>query len=540
MAACLSLVFAAAHGACLKGPPIKWTPPPAPGAWPRFLFHFRGAHGDFRLQEVRAVAEMLGFASQLELQALPHLSESASSRPAACSTQQYARIDGGDVGPSVFQWVSLPDASAAAAVASRCVLVRAAYDVWAHACFDGEGEPPSSRGRWEWLASAVCESGEAQRDRMLAPLGEESWKLELLTFGVHKPYSLAAKVALFELFHELLVGLPGEVELASPRHVITLLEDRAHPTALGPASGGLPPIEWEGWQGVDASGAPHEATGHSSRLFVGRRLSRGAGSLLAAFSLSSRRFVGRTSLPADLAFLMANSARVRRGSLVLDPFCGTASTLLSCARFGACVVGVDIDARTLGCVEAEGGGRAERGVYANFEQAGLPPPVELIVSDAGLLLHDQILTDGRYYEFDAIVTDPPYGLLEGLGALYVPLSLRIETLMAIAAHRLRVGGLLVFLLPVPAEDKEPTLPHSDCMELVSLSRQPMTLRIHRYLVTMRKTTRPSDNDIRAPSCAETPSELQKMASPWERWWESLGQDRATIDSINSKASTNTA
>ena len=39
-------------------------------------------------------------------------------------------------------------------------------------------------------------------------------------------------------------------------------------------------------------------------------------------------------------------AHVQPSSVVLDPFCGTASTLLSCARFGAAVVGIDIDGRT--------------------------------------------------------------------------------------------------------------------------------------------------------------------------------------------------
>ena len=38
----------------------------------------------------------------------------------------------------------------------------------------------------------------------------------------------------------------------------------------------------------------------------------------------------------------AAQARVVPGSLVLDPFCGTASTLLSCAELGASVVGIEV------------------------------------------------------------------------------------------------------------------------------------------------------------------------------------------------------
>ncbi|KAL3914222.1 MAG: hypothetical protein SGPRY_007700 [Prymnesium sp.] len=89
------------------------------------------------------------------------------------------------------------------------------------------------------------------------------------------------------------------------------------------------------------------------------------GDLLTHFSLGSRRFIGRTSLPAEFSFLMANQAHVGEKSLVLDPFCGTGSTLLSCAKFGARVVGVDIDERTFGLESEEG---APCGVETNFLQ----------------------------------------------------------------------------------------------------------------------------------------------------------------------------
>lgn len=61
----------------------------------------------------------------------------------------------------------------------------------------------------------------------------------------------------------------------------------------------------------------------------------------------------------------ALQAHVGEKSLVLDPFCGTGSTLLSCAKFGARVVGVDIDERTFGLESEEG---APCGVETNFLQ----------------------------------------------------------------------------------------------------------------------------------------------------------------------------
>jgi tRNA G10 N-methylase Trm11 len=193
-----------------------------------------------------------------------------------------------------------------------------------------------------------------------------------------------------------------------------------------------------------------------------------------------------------VAFLMANQARVGAGSLVLDPFCGSASTLLSCARFGAATVGVDISEAELG------------GVAHNFEQLGLPPPELLLTADAAGLVDGTVLgapPGSRYASFDAVVTDPPYGIMEGLGALYVPLPQRVRLVLQIAAARLRVGGRLVFLLPVPAEATRPPLPDLDCLRLEGTSRQPISLRMHRLLVTMVKVRPPSTRDLGA-ACAE--------------------------------------
>ena len=40
--------------------------------------------------------------------------------------------------------------------------------------------------------------------------------------------------------------------------------------------------------------------------------------------------------------------------------------------------------------------------------------------------------------FDAIVTDPPYGLMEGLGAQFMPLAERVDSLLDLARRHLRL------------------------------------------------------------------------------------------------------
>lgn len=63
-------------------------------------------------------------------------------------------------------------------------------------------------------------------------------------------------------------------------------------------------------------------------------------------SLRYRRYLGPTSLPADLALIMANMGGVSTGSVVLDPFCGTGSILVACsargARYGSKATGLQL------------------------------------------------------------------------------------------------------------------------------------------------------------------------------------------------------
>jgi tRNA (guanine10-N2)-methyltransferase len=49
---------------------------------------------------------------------------------------------------------------------------------------------------------------------------------------------------------------------------------------------------------------------------------------VAKYDLKKRLYIGPTSLDHHLAFLMGNASHVRKGSLVLDPFVGTASILV--------------------------------------------------------------------------------------------------------------------------------------------------------------------------------------------------------------------
>lgn len=53
------------------------------------------------------------------------------------------------------------------------------------------------------------------------------------------------------------------------------------------------------------------------------QITEGQRRLMKEFSLKTRKFIGNTSMDAQISVLMANQARVKSGDLVLDPFVGT-------------------------------------------------------------------------------------------------------------------------------------------------------------------------------------------------------------------------
>ena len=75
------------------------------------------------------------------------------------------------------------------------------------------------------VSAEQLEEDEGALERMLSPLGSESWRAEFYSFGRSKPYTLAHKCALLRLFSTLLYKLRGEVELERPRSKIALIEE---------------------------------------------------------------------------------------------------------------------------------------------------------------------------------------------------------------------------------------------------------------------------------------------------------------------------
>lgn len=246
-----------------------------------------------------------------------------------------------------------------------------------------------------------------------------------------------------------------------------------------------------------------------TRYYFGGRTATAATYLhsLHRFRVSERPFVGDVPLRPPLALAMSQLAFVRPDDLVLDPFVGSGTTLLAATSFGAHSIGVDNDDAVLHAAEqpTEAHRPARSSVpsmMANFRHLGLPPP-DLVLADM-LSLAARPLgppaplsppaspqpsshrpcdvplparsgsigpSRGGVGCFDAIVTDPPFGLMcpswrMGLtpapsdaeawelakasgtsdhAAVHITVAARV---LMLASALLKVGGRLVMLCPL--------------------------------------------------------------------------------------------
>lgn len=134
----------------------------------------------------------------------------------------------------------------------------------------------------------------------------------------------------------------------------------------------------------------------------------------------------RAALKANVAYALLRLAGVDRGRL-LDPFCGSATIPLEAA---AAYPGLQVEA-------SDASPAAVEGARANLAAAGHAEAIPVFCRDLSDL--PDAYPAGT---FDAIVTNPPYGVRLGLGMDYVPFYRRF---LDVSAHLLAPGGRLVFL-----------------------------------------------------------------------------------------------
>lgn len=138
--------------------------------------------------------------------------------------------------------------------------------------------------------------------------------------------------------------------------------------------------------------------------FFTRKVGKGSREIISSFSLKKRKYLGTTSMDAELAMFMCNLALVKSGSFVYDPFVGTGSILCASSYFGAFTIGSDIDGRQMRGKDGAGGAALLSNIQ-QYRQSNFF--VGSLVFD---FLHHP-LREG--FEVDCIISDPPYGVRAG-------------------------------------------------------------------------------------------------------------------------------
>jgi len=335
-------------------------------------------------------------------------------------------------------------------LASRAILLKTVYELW------GEGET------YDELRESLAKF---PNQDILEGL---TWKMDFTAFG--RGYLREEQL---DKIHSL-KGVPflekGKVQMKNSDKVLCLIED----------------------VGIRKGAEPRQ-------IYFGDVVCEGNRDVVYKFNLKQRPFLGTTTMDPELSLISANMAKARPGTLIYDPFVGTGSLLLACAHFGAHVIGADIDIRQLR------NNTQKKRVEANFEHAGL------LQYYTGLILGDNSRPPLRTLPiFDAIVTDPPYGIRAGARKVgkktkkkwkpipagflqaHFPQCINykvsdvLRDLLSVAARQLRLGGRLVYWLPSPSNYVESDLPLHPCLQIVANSPQIMSSLWARRLITMEK------------------------------------------------------
>lgn len=419
------------------------------------------------------------------------------------------------------------------AVADRCVLLRAVHVLLQAA--------PSLEALYVWRSAAVREWSAHQAQSCpfsaAAPpslplqhaasaviVGEEEGEFAVddYAYGVEtvgKRYSEADKRAILNAV------VSGNRALAE-RRVNWQTPKRRFLVLIQHATEAAPRGAAKGWE----PNGPILRVLHVACLTAG-----GRAALLGKYDLRKRPYIGTTSMPPEESILMVNFAAVQQGSYVLDPFCGTGSLLVAASHCGGRTLGTDADGRAMRGGTRKGAASPQLqqqrqlalGAYSEADLASLTPEERVLPTMRtnfkvyGLPAPDCVRMNFSTWQFswrrggggvfDAVVTDPPYGIREPRrkalskdtteGSPTAPPTNEsrhrhelteyntnevVLDLVLFAAEHLRIGGRLTFWHPTTDKYTDSELPAHPSLRVLWNLPQRLSLKFVRRLVTMEK------------------------------------------------------
>eukprot|EP00658_Telonema_sp_P-2_P070811 TRINITY_DN60205_c0_g1_i1.p1 TRINITY_DN60205_c0_g1~~TRINITY_DN60205_c0_g1_i1.p1 ORF type:complete len:545 (-),score=141.29 TRINITY_DN60205_c0_g1_i1:173-1807(-) len=441
-----------------------------------FFFFFQAEDG------IRDAQESRGLGDVYKRQELDSVAQSCGIQGplyAKAQAQQLTEAHG------TFLPVTVRGEEDAHAMAERLILTKGFYHTWVEA----ESVAGLAGGLegidWDAPSLAGCLTG--------------SFKFKVEAVG--RVISHAEQLQIIQALEPSL-GFRGKVDLKTPEHVFCILLDYGAPKSIHVDSEGRKMVGSFDSQDT-AAPFPYDPEEPPQRVYFARLVATtDRKSVLGKYSLKQRKYLGPTSMDAELALIMANMGKVGKGKLVWDPFVGTGSVLVAASHFGASCVGSDIDHKVTTSLGPE------LNMNTNMAQYGLEPVVDVVRADNAQRAW------GSRCLFDAIVCDPPYGVragakrvgvkegvtaaspTAGLEKSHIPQTVGLNMaevlrgLLEVAAAVLVVGGRLVYWLPISdeqnIEDVLGVLPTHPALAFVACSEQVLTLNFQRHLVTMEK------------------------------------------------------
>jgi tRNA G10 N-methylase Trm11 len=273
---------------------------------PKYLCFFMHRLLEFRVPELIAVAEMHGLTAE-------------SLRMEWCTPFREK---------GTFMWIELPSVEVAVSVANRAVLLRGIYQVFA------------SGKSYEELHQSLAATADAETEAHFS--AEDPFKFEVHAIG--RRFHGSEKLELMDKFvHDAPARFrpKGKVNLKAPSRTFAIIEEHDFQDREDNSTISTVP----------------------DLIYFGLQLSEGNHSIMDRYDLKKRKYIGTTSMSAELSFLVANMAKAQRSKLIVDPFVGTGSLLVACSHFGASLIGADIDVRVLK-------GKGDKDILANYGQYG--------------------------------------------------------------------------------------------------------------------------------------------------------------------------
>ncbi|EAU91719.1 RNA methylase [Coprinopsis cinerea okayama7 len=419
-----------------------------------------------------------------------------------------------------FMVLELADEAQARLLARRCILVKAVYEYYAQGTtyeqLHAANQLPEAREKWSKY------------------IEDTSFKFIITAYNHTIPQR--RQRAVIENFSYM--GFLGKIDMKNPEILLTCFEEYDDERRATPR-------------------ARHEGDGEFRQVYFGKLLEEGsARPLVGVFDVKKRKFYGNTSMEAEVSLLMANQTLASPGKLMYDPFMGTGSMAYPVAHFGSLVFGSDIDGRQM---RGKQGMQSEPGVIRAAKQYNVDHRIlDLATFD---ITNHPWRTGGI---FDAIITDPPYGVRAGAKRLgrkrelserqkelcklhrenprpddapYIPptkpyeLSHLVEDLVLFARYILKPNGRLVFFLPTITDEYEEVDIYTmlcEGMEVIANSLQDFG-GWGRRLITIKKTT---DKEYGPPAFeqrAETngePKHIPAHKDFREKYFQGFKKDRS--------------